>query len=526
MRQRRIRSHNLRLLEPEAPLSKSLGYEKRHTRRRKKKSISNSFDDEVDIFSELDGSSLPVEPPVDYRIHQRYACKVLMPMLILFGTSIFTASNPVNLPSPLDKIDRDTISCSVMKCFERDNVSENTWLIPFSNSDNSIDHLPYTKYDTEIQGSAKFREKAIKSQRFPGYRAQLIKNLHSIPKPVPIREGHLIDDHIATPIGAGFSLGVLDGSFQLDLATIRRYFPKELQKGFFSTNSQNGKFPAIARFSHTKVGSLDVFRLAVKIKLTEEKDIDLLGVETITTFPIANKKQLDLFFRSQDITASNLLTLLTSTETWKMKKNSDRLMKEGVRKGSLCLTPLGKTYHSLLPYQLGDSALFKFAFRPPQEQFERNIRTRPINDNSKTLSRMELHRGVRKQRNTFDLGIQLAYNEDQPLDGSKVWSHSKFLKIGTLTFPKQRLGINDVPEPWMGRAKHHSLMKGNNSEESQISSKRLSFKPGNAEHPPRGAVGEFRSYVYEHYDRARQEHLLDIKSGEPLNPLHCPYMLA
>ena len=89
-----------------------------------------------------------------------------------------------------------------------------------------------------------------------------------------------VDDHDGTPIGLGFTVGLLQAQFSTD-AELRHLLPAELQTGLFDGRFDDSPANAIVRFSHTLAVGSDLARMAVKIELGADEVINLTTTESV-----------------------------------------------------------------------------------------------------------------------------------------------------------------------------------------------------------------------------------------------------
>jgi hypothetical protein len=89
-----------------------------------------------------------------------------------------------------------------------------------------------------------------------------------------------VDDHDGTPIGLGFTVGIVQAQLSTD-AELRSLLPAELRTGLFDGRFDDTPASAIVRFSHTEAVGSDLARMAVKIELGADEAINLTFTESI-----------------------------------------------------------------------------------------------------------------------------------------------------------------------------------------------------------------------------------------------------
>merc|ERR1712080_639030 len=101
--------------------------------------------------------------------------------------------------------------------------------------------------------------------------------------------------HKGTPIGQGDSIGLMGAVVQMDESWMQD-LPEDFRSGLFA-HPEGGrceKWAAALRVSHTFAAERDWTRISLKIKMDTEV-VHLLFVETMKSFPIANKESLKAF---------------------------------------------------------------------------------------------------------------------------------------------------------------------------------------------------------------------------------------
>lgn len=329
-----------------------------------------------------------------------------------------------------------------------------------------------------------------------------------------------VDDHNATTIGNGYTIGLVHGVLNINGDDLKR-IPYDLKTGMFK---QTGNFRTTIRFSEAPVGegAYHLARLAAKIELGADKEIDILTTETGQNFPIPNNNALSFF---HSLEAKKLGTIARGFAYLKnvvdMVKNS-KPTDQQLRELHLPYTVAGRDYYSMSPFAIEgkkSSAVVKFAFTPKAETrdiFTTGLAEQAKTANPATLSRLVkentkftmkegFERDVKNNDIVFDFKIQFSTDPVRdPINYlTKNWE-SPYYKVGTLTIPKQELtkdGMATIFAPHLENTK------------------RLSFVPGKI-HKGVGDVSAYRNYLYPLYNKARQQHVLGIVDG---TPIRCPF---
>ncbi|MDC0367024.1 hypothetical protein OAM67_01210 [bacterium] len=370
------------------------------------------------------------------------------------------------------------------------------------------------------------------NSHFKAWSNVLINNLKTKVKPNPAKPA-LVDDHgtgepgTGTTIGNGYTLGVAAGVLYVTQRGLQQ-IPVHFRNGLFKA----GKYNVCTRFSEAPASGMHLARLAAKVQLGQGRELDLLTTETKTNFPIADNKALSIFVQSETSTLQAAVRALWYAGTTKklVANNPPTVGELGMM--HLPLQPLGRSFYSMVPFAVkgsgaGEIAVFKFSFVPrdatrrafvDKEMMHkcRHVLRSKVTSKEKYAQLKELathntkftmadsvRRGLKsKQPVEYDLRVQFSTDpRTEPLNDATVRWNTPEYTIGTLRIPAQTCNADGVS----------SLVKLDNS-------KRLSFVPGKI-HKSVGDVGAFRHYLYPHYDRARQQHLL----GNDGTAQKCPF---
>jgi len=347
----------------------------------------------------------------------------------------------------------------------------------------------------------------------------LIKRLREKVIPQKINP-EAVDDHKATTIGNGYTIGLVYGNLHIGGADLKR-IPYDLKTGIFK---KTGDFRTTIRFSEAPVGegAYHLARLAAKIELGPDQEIDILTTETGQNFPIPNNNALSFFhsFEAGKVVGTITRGVAYIRNVIDMANNS-KPTDQQLRELHLPYTVAGREYYSMSPFAIEgntSSAVVKFAFTPKAET--RHIFTTGLAEQAKTADAATLSKlvkdnteitmkegfkhDVEKHDIVFDFKIQFSTDPDRdPINYlTKNWE-SPYYKVGTLTIPRQDL-IKD------GMATIFASQLEN--------TKRLSFVPGKI-HKGVGDISAYRNYLYPLYNKARQQHLL----GNDGTPVRCPF---
>jgi catalase len=153
---------------------------------------------------------------------------------------------------------------------------------------------------------------------------------------------------------------------------------------------------------------------------------------------------------------------------------------------------LEEMYYSGTPYRYGETNAIKWHVQP-LKTITSSMPRKPTRD----FLRDRLIKDLKypKEPIAFALFVQFQENKDkEPIDDATVIWKTKFIRVGTITLPKQDIDTDD---------RHKK-------------DKQMSFSPGNAlpEHAPLGSINMVRKKVYEQLARER------IKEQPALQPEH------
>lgn len=317
--------------------------------------------------------------------------------------------------------------------------------------------------------------------------------------------GVQVDDHKGTPIGEGESIGLVAAQLVMDPAQVS-LLPPAFQTGLFKEcGGACARWPAVVRVSHTKAAGLDLMRISLAIG-HPAGTVNLLFTETLKSFPIADRSQLEAFAFSVKHGSGDTLwrfpvaLAAMGYNAAKSKYNYGAASKQ--------FGALGKDYYSLTPYLIGRddgaASAMKWRLVPSKDRVPFPIVAK--GQEVKLALRQQLIADISAKSYSFDLEIQVATDPDKhPVNDAAVeWDEetAPWVRMGAVTLPKQAFPAKaDV-----GTVVGSGLWEGHAG--PSFNSKELLFAPGMTQHRPIGDINAFRAKLYPVYDAARQAHLL------------------
>jgi len=270
------------------------------------------------------------------------------------------------------------------------------------------------------------------------------------------------------------------------------------------------------RFSHTAAAGQQLMRAALKIGVGGG-EVDLTFTETLQSFPIGKRDELEAFVYQMQYGAAKAL--------WRHPVQMGKLAVHAAQAQKYAKTitshgVLGKDYHSLTPYLIGGHGntpgAMKFRMVPAGGRV--GYPSVPQGGSVKAAMRQQLVQAVTTANVSFDFEIQVATRpEDHPIDdASAEWNEATapWVRMGTVLIPRQ-----EFEQPvTVGNVVGSGLWQGKQG--AAFSSKEFDFMLGRSPHTPLGDINAFRASLYPVYDRARQEHLLAKTGGVPAV---CPF---
>eukprot|EP01098_Paradermamoeba_levis_P009661 TRINITY_DN4043_c0_g1_i1.p1 TRINITY_DN4043_c0_g1~~TRINITY_DN4043_c0_g1_i1.p1 ORF type:complete len:454 (+),score=131.02 TRINITY_DN4043_c0_g1_i1:35-1363(+) len=311
-------------------------------------------------------------------------------------------------------------------------------------------------------------------------------------------QGIELNDHnYDTNLGQGNTLGFLTAQLSIDPSAL-------LQKQRIGLFEKAATYPVVARVSDFGAdGATQLQRIALKFPWAASwaKEMNLLFTETVSTFPLANYR--DIATNSDDNASfwdslvkryHGLAALFSSVrELWSNMKNAN---------------PFVKNFYSQVPYALGDNYAIRLRLRPID--FPSRAQKVPLNgpdDVQQTISLILCQDSV-----TYALEIQI--NDDPNSDlvqrnAHKQWP-GEWVTVGKLLFPRQLLSDCESPSPRFGQrglnvklldAIQSSLRLNSNSKLAYGLHKSFLFHPAITayENRPIGEVNGFRTDFYSHH---------------------------
>lgn len=294
--------------------------------------------------------------------------------------------------------------------------------------------------------------------------------------------------------------------------------PEDFRSGLFSKcGAKCSKWSAALRISHTNAADTDLMRVALKFDTGRLAGVvDLHFTETMTSFPIADRSQLEAFSYS-----------IKHGMGWALAKYPVQMAKMGYNAYALknkfadsskLFGPTGKDYYSMTPFQIGGengqaAGAMKWRLRPWQRTEYPEVGEGDV----KQAMRKQFANFLNAEGDLgFDLEIQVATDAvKHPVHDASVEWDAPWVKMGTVRLPQQYMASEDA---------EHAVGSGLTSKKYRrgepIGSKDLLFAPGSTPHKPLGDINLFRAHFYPKYDKARQKHLLGKKSGRPAE---CPF---
>lgn len=365
---------------------------------------------------------------------------------------------------------------------------------------------------------------------WPDWAKILIDNMEQIQPQATNPE--LVDDHDGTLIGNGYTIGLVSGILNISAEDLEQ-IPDDLRTGILE---KEGNFTTCIRFSEAPVdkGNYHLARLAAKICLAHDRELDILTTETGQNFPIPNNHGLSIFHSGEATKHGSMIgKTVSALGTFgrvvrygpafiQLFKNS-KPTEQQLREKHLPYTVAGREYYSMSPFAIDgkhSSAVVKFAFIPKaktrhlftntelareaQTADQATLATLVKDVNTKYSMKEGFKHDVENNDIEFDFKIQFSTDpERDPINYlTKNWE-SPYYKVGTLTIPKQKIVKDGMSAIF---ASHFD------------NTKRLSFVPGKI-HRGVGDISAYRNYLYPLYNKARQQHLL----GNDGKPLKCPF---
>lgn len=328
-----------------------------------------------------------------------------------------------------------------------------------------------------------------------------------------------VDDHRGTPIGEGESIGLVAAEFAMDRDQLA-LLPEAFRSGLFAPClDECSHWPTLLRVSHTTAAGQELMRIAMKVGIGAQAEIDLTFTETLKSFPIANRGQLEAF--SYSVKYGNGRALFKHPKSMAaIVRNSVQAQKYA--KVVKSFGALGKDYHSLTPYLIGGRGAtpgaMKYRLVPTDPDARVPYPDVPEGGAVKVAMREQLVENLSAANFSFHFEIQVATDPAKhPIDdASAEWDEA--------TAPWVRMGIVRVPQQQfaspvtVGNVVGSGLWQG--GQHAAFNSKAFIFAPDLSPHTPLGDINAFRADLYPHYDRARQDHLLGRAGGAPAK---CPF---
>lgn len=358
--------------------------------------------------------------------------------------------------------------------------------------------------------------------------------MEQLPKTEAMVDAIQVDDHKGTPIGEGDSIALVAASVKMDMYQLEK-LPEDFRSGLFAAcNGDCATWIAAVRISHIQAAGVDLMRIALKIDHPSFGEVDLHFTETLKSFPIDNRVQLEAFSYSVKHGMASaawkypMATAQMGINAFKASyQYKDAAKKYGV---------LGKDYYSLTPYSIGggrDGAgvvgAMKWRLVPAGPDIMRPVF--PLQEDGvdvKQSLRKQTVNQVSEGEHIFNLEIQVATDPvKHPLNSASTeWDESTapWFRMGFVTIPQQH--FKDLENPTaanvVGSGMWSKKHQGKHSRQPLLNSKELLFTPGSDSNPhkPLGDVNAFRAFLYPHYDQARQKHLLNKHDGMPAK---CPF---
>lgn len=330
------------------------------------------------------------------------------------------------------------------------------------------------------------------------------------------RTGVEVDDHDSTPIGQGETIGLVAAKVDLHPYQIDK-LPSAFRAGIFGLcGSKCPTWKAAIRFSHTNAANLDLMRIALKISIAKNVEVDFHFTETLKGFPIRDYDQLNAF--AFQVRRGLPLALARFPRQFARMASQQSTLVDMFGDETKTAGALGKNYYSMIPFRLGAAGPTAGAFkvrlvalqskRHPgggaKQQYLNNMRNQLVDD-------------IKAGTTRFSFEIQVATDAKQHSiqDAATVWNETSapWVRMGTVEIPKQTFRSPVT----VGNVIGSGLWVNGRA---LFNSKELAFLPGGGPHPPIGDIGHFRSYLYPPYDRERQSVLLGKSGGAPAR---CPF---
>lgn len=353
--------------------------------------------------------------------------------------------------------------------------------------------------------------------------------MEKLPVPEAEVDAVQVDDHKGTPIGEGDSIGLVAASVTMNSSQLD-LLPPDFQSGLFKTcGGACATWPSAVRVSHTQAAGVDLMRIALKMNHPEFGEVDLHFTETLKSFPIDDRIQLEAFSYSIEHGQGWALVHYPVAMA-KMGYNAytaSSKYKEAAKQYGV----LGKDYYSLTPYLIGGkgeaaAGAMKWRLVPavPFYQLPLFPETEEGADVKQSL-RSQFVEQVSAEDHVFNLEIQVATDPvKHPLNSASTeWEEATapWFQMGSVRIPQQSFQSSANPE--LANAAN-VVGSGLWTEDGKppFSSKELIFEPCAKSNPhrPLGDINAFRAMLYPHYDKARQMHLLKKANGAAAK---CPF---
>jgi len=298
-------------------------------------------------------------------------------------------------------------------------------------------------------------------------------------------------------------VGLVEAQFSTD-PELRALLPEALQDGLFDGRCDNAPARAYVRFSHsgsadedgwfshTKAMGRNLARMAVSIETADGQHTNLTATESIRSFAVANKKQLDTYVYGEE--HGMAWTCLAHPRSTKDLENNSSETKKEFSRGragpSRMAGVLGKSYYSMGPFAIGTGAA-KFAFKS-------DLRTSDEHDAA--AMQQALVSQLASADVVFDVMVQVAIDPLQhPVDDAAVdWDESTapYIKLGELRIMQQQINASNATNAGLSTQLDVSTL--------------LQFGIGEGDlHKPVGYVNQFRAQLYSLYHKARESQLLE-----------------